>query len=352
MSRPNASHTDRGAGSSSPDARPARGEINTAPWGLFESLREELVEGLQCYWATAGRLLEGSGVRLRQTGPAYASRDANLFSALFLYSYGPLGIPRARRVLYVAVNQCLRGMVTGCDNLLDDEYKVTLDTDLPEGGTRFRSVLDIMASDRVLFELLVDACRHGGLTLDQALAASAASLRSLLASGAQEAGEEGGVEARLTPEEVLRSVHHLKTGLLFRCPWAVPSVLEDLRPALLSKTLSALYDIGMGCQILDDLVDLARDLRDGRHNYVASLVYHEGMPEEWPQLRERAETDDETLALGFPSAARTATEKAREFLLKGTRALFAGEPPGLAEAASRLLVQRIGAEPFFPKGTP
>jgi hypothetical protein len=41
-------------------------------------------------------------------------------------------------MVYVAVNQCLRGMVTGCDNLLDDAIKPTLNTDLPEDLRRAR----------------------------------------------------------------------------------------------------------------------------------------------------------------------------------------------------------------------
>jgi hypothetical protein len=126
------------------------------------SLDRELAEGLGRYWSIAGGILEGSSVRLIPPDPASASIESNLFSLLFLYSYLQAGIPAPRRVFYAAVNQCLRGMVTGCDNLLDDEYKKTLDTDLPPSGTRFRSVLDIMVSDRVLFELLAAGQRRRG----------------------------------------------------------------------------------------------------------------------------------------------------------------------------------------------
>ena len=41
--------------------------------------------------------------------------------------------------------------MTGCGNILDDEYKKTLETELPEHGVKFRSVLDILVSDRYAF---------------------------------------------------------------------------------------------------------------------------------------------------------------------------------------------------------
>ena len=102
--------------------------------------------------------------------------ENNFFSALFLYSYHRAGIARSRRIIYAIVNQCLRGLVTGCDNILDDEYKKTLETDLPEQGVRFRSVVDIMVSDRVLFEILLGEFKNDGLDYSKVSKANAAFL--------------------------------------------------------------------------------------------------------------------------------------------------------------------------------
>src|SRR5512137_2732299 len=146
------------------------------PGNPFELLISELREGLEIYWHAAGRILSESGVRLSEFKDDYFSLEKNFFSALFLYSYFKAGIPSHRRIFYVAVNQCLRGMVTGCDNLLDDEYKMTLDTDLPIKAEKFRSILDIMVSDRVLFEILMGFCRSNGLPVDLLIEASRASL--------------------------------------------------------------------------------------------------------------------------------------------------------------------------------
>ena len=122
---------------------------------LFSALEDELSSALSLYWSTAGDILRDSGIELLEPPEDFFSIDKNFFSALFLYSYKRAGIPRPRRILYGAVNQCLRGMVTGCDNILDDEYKRTLATSLPKQGVRFRSIIDIMVSDCVLFEILL-----------------------------------------------------------------------------------------------------------------------------------------------------------------------------------------------------
>ena len=92
----------------------------------FATLAAELCSGLERYWKTAGKILDNSGISLQPPPPDYLAMEKNIFSTLFLYSYYAAGIDPARREVYVAVNQCLRGMVTGCDNILDDEYKVVV----------------------------------------------------------------------------------------------------------------------------------------------------------------------------------------------------------------------------------
>ncbi len=320
--------------------------------GPLVTLGDELSEALSLYWSTAGKFLQGSEVQLHRPGPEYLAIESNLFSVLFLYSYLQAGVDRSRRVFYAAVNQCLRGMVTGCDNLLDDEYKQTLDTDLPGEATRFRSVLDIMVSDRVLFDLLFDSHQRGELTDDKLRSASAVSLHGLLSSGVQEAGEEAGITDRLTPDEVLGTVHHYKTGLLFQSPWSLPALLEDIDAEILDRTTRALYQLGLGCQILDDMVDLTRDLRMERHNYAASLIYHDADPDEQVHLRHRLQElpDSEgqsDLLLAFPRAHQLAARKARGYLEAGMRDLLMEEHLQFAQPVVELLIERIGADRFM-----
>lgn len=324
---------------------------------LFGLLEAEIAEAVRLYWGLASQILEESGVRLLALPHEFLALRKNFFSALFLYSYHRAGIPHERRVVYAAVNHCLRGMVTGCDNLLDDEYKATLVTDLPASGTRFRSVLDIMVSDRVLFDILLTAHREGRLDADQVLAASSASLRALARSGAQEAGEEGGVQEILPPETILRSIHHFKTGVLFQCPWAVPQLIETVDTDLRDRMLEALYRIGIGCQILDDVVDVASDVRNRHHNYLVSLIHHEGTPEERALLSATLETEERELPgsdppLSFPRALEAASARAHQELQAGLGALFPGELAALVQPVILILGTLIGAIRFMnPAGT-
>lgn len=316
---------------------------------FFLLLESELREGLGLYWETASRILEGSGTILMNPPESYFALKNNFFSLLFLYSYYRAGIGSARRTFYVAVNQCLRGMVTGCDNILDDEYKKTLETDLPEGGTRFRSVLDIMVSDRVLFNILLDALEKDDLPSELALRACTLSLHGLLRSGVQEAGEEKGIKNIWTPDEVLQSVHHYKTGLLFQAPWHIPQLLEKSPEAIMDSMMQALYRIGMGCQIMDDLVDLFSDIKKHRHNYVLSLLYHQGGEEAREKINNLLSSDDgpekdEYLLSSIPRAKVAASRKALSFLDTGFKTLFDPRHYSLIEPALLFLSRRIGAD--------
>ncbi|MCX5899883.1 MAG: polyprenyl synthetase family protein [Proteobacteria bacterium] len=312
-------------------------------------LEEELSEALSLYWTTAQAILRGSGITLLEKPADFLKLENNFFSALFLYSYHRAGIPRGRRVLYAALNHCLRGMVTGCDNILDDEYKKTLETDLPAGATRFRSIIDIMASDRALFSILMEAYAKNELSSEQVLMASTASLHALTASGIQESTEEQGIQSILTPQDILSKVHHYKTGLLFNCPWGIPAVLENLSTDTVAPLQQALYRIGIGCQILDDMVDLGRDAREARHNYAASLIYHGSVKDHWRQLQEKAaaEPGDQakaTLLLDFPPALEESAHVAQRYLIEGLTALFDEQHQFAVEPALAFLYRRIGTE--------
>ncbi len=318
----------------------------------YDLLRAQLVQGLSLFWNTASAILAGSGVILRDPPSSYFSLEKNFFTMLFLYSYYAAGIPSPRHPFLVAVIQCLRGMVTGCDNILDSEYKQTLDTDLPVHGTRFRSVLDIMVSDRVLFRLLLDEWRSNRISVDQVQEAAAASLRALTASGVQEASEEGGVQSVLAPEAVLKTVHHYKTGLLFQCPWAVPAVIETIEEKTLARMTDALYRIGMGCQIMDDMVDFAGDLRQERHNYVVSLIVHGDCNEESTLLQkarniEMASGTDQDLLSLFPVAQRIAVTTARTLLQGGAQSLYNQGHRFLVEPTIAFIAAQIGANRYL-----
>lgn len=320
---------------------------------VFDLLEDELVQSLTLYWTIANAILHKGGIQLIKPTEEYFSLENNFFSALFLYSYIKGDLSKSKRILYTSMNQCLRGMVTGCDNILDNEYKKTLDTDLPLAATKFRSILDIMVSDRILVALLHKGYQDGEFPFEHILAANTASLHALLTSGVQEASEEGGAGKILQPEEVLRKIHPSKTGILFQAPWVIPELMEKNICNHVTKIKEALFNIGMGCQILDDMVDLAKDAQMNRHNYVASLIHHgENITEQkllaMYSTGNHAESVDADFLLQFPDARIASTQKALFFLKKGTDILFGNSHKFLGPYSINFFIKRIGASTFFP----
>lgn len=315
----------------------------------FAKLEDELFSALSLYWSKAADILKRSGITLFYPGDDFFSLEKNFFSALFLYSYHRANISKSRRIFYSAINQCIRGLVTGCDNILDDEYKKTLETDLPQQGVKFRSVLDILVSDRVLFEILIKGYQDDEYNIQKVLKASIASLHALTPSGSQEASEEGGIHDILQPDQVLQRIHHYKTGLLFQCPWAVPCIIESFEKETVAFLLDALYQIGMGCQIMDDMVDLSMDMWKRHHNYVISLIHYGSDSGNWSRLKSLIELnsgpdENKNLLLEFPYARKAAATSARTFLLKGLKTLFDNSSQSLVEPAISFLSRRIGAD--------
>jgi hypothetical protein len=114
----------------------------------------------------------------------------------------------------------------------------------------------------------------------------------------------------------------------------------------------ALYQIGMGCQILDDMVDLSMDIRTDRHNYVASLIYFGSNAKERARLATRPVGDEigndkPDFLFEFPEARQVAAKKALQFLRKGTKSLFIKEHIFMIDYSIKFFARQIGAEKFL-----
>jgi hypothetical protein len=199
----------------------------------------------------------------------------HLFSILLVLAISTLDIPRQRLELYALVIQCMRAQVTGCDNILDDEYKSVIDFGLPGDGIRFRSVLTIMTADAVLTAALANEIQAGKVSSAWAARLPAVVLGSLMPSGIEEHEEESGVlDPFLSPLAVIDKVHKRKTGLLLQAPFHVVQKMENLSGPDIDPHLDCWMQLGLGCQILDDINDLREDIVKQRPNIVASAAYH------------------------------------------------------------------------------
>ena len=222
----------------------------------------------------------GTPEEFRVTGAGFPSElfaaRRNIFSTLFHSSYILLDIPLEHRLLYGKINYLFRVWVTAADNLLDQEDKMTVKVHMPTDSRVMRQVVSIMAADRVLTHIIREAFLKGGFTPQDGRVLIDGTLEVLLPSAAEEAAEEKGIVRRPKPGYVLKTIHRLKTQLLFQVPLLGPERVEkhiDERKLALCR--EGLGKFGLGCQILDDIRDIRRDHVQKRHNYILSVMAHE-----------------------------------------------------------------------------
>ncbi len=212
----------------------------------------------------------------------YAQR--NFFSILFLSVYRALEIEKNHRIFYGVINHCLRGLVTGTDNLLDDEYKELLPLNFPAPAIRFKSVMHLLLFDRIMAGVIEDAVQKGLFSRQEAAKIHSELFRALVPIGAEEALEEGGVTEIISPADILSSIHMYKGGKLLCLAFVTPLLIEKQKLALLKKADEGIYSIGLALQVIDDLTDFYADIRDQRHNYLVSSIYFEGTAQEKEML--------------------------------------------------------------------
>jgi hypothetical protein len=302
----------------------AKLEIPMADFGfilknsLFRQALTEQEAAVEAFWQEAGQVLEGSGVKLKKLPPRLKKLRHNYFSVLFAACLIKLGIKGPRLSLYVRINHCLRAWVTACDNLLDNELKEMIQTDLPEAAHVFKSVHTLLVTDRVFFSFVFKALNEGIISREEVSTLVRVSLAAITESGKEEAGEEGGISfTDLTPEQIIGEVHSLKAGKLFLSPLAAPDALGDIRDReAFGHMQSGLYHFGIACQILDDLADLAIDMQDRKHNYLAAQITSgrdRAERELFTSLLERKTIPGGTkLYRKFPEALANAREKMTE----------------------------------------
>lgn len=235
---------------------------------LLEILGEKYITKHQKNWANPLR---------------YAQK--NFFSILFLAVYRAIGVSPVNRLYYGMLNHCLRGIVTGADNILDDEYKELLPLDFPESAIRFKSVMHILLFDRFLVRITEDMKKRGIMEdvepgfLQQKL------FNALVPIGAEEAQEEGGVHKILPPSEILSTVHMFKGGKLLCLAFVAPPLLEGVFQKELQHAEKGIYSIGIALQLIDDLTDFYEDISKANHNYLVSSISFRGSAVEQAALQ-------------------------------------------------------------------
>jgi len=323
------------------------GRISRAALREQQLCIREIHERLAPYLATPdGTPLEFT-VRPGSLPKAWLGWRKNLFSTLFQSVYHLMELPESHRLLYGKLLHLFRIWVTSADNLLDEEDKEVVPMAMPGSARIMRQVVALMAADRVMADLLNEAVEDKVLTSFQRDALSRESLCRLLPSAAQEASEEGGITVRPPPEEVLEVIHRLKTGLLFNVAFMGPDIVEASANTPRSMRLrEGLMDFGLGCQVLDDIRDMARDLLEQRHNVVLSTLAHQD-PDLLEQLGQQARMPSDRLYLSAPQAVLPVARQGVGLLVSGLQALGdagLGYSHGQAENMARAMFPMLDLE--------
>jgi len=281
----------------------------------------------------------------------------NFFSILFLSVYKALGIPQERRMIYGVINHCLRGLVTGTDNLLDNEYKELLPLKLPDEAIRFKSVMHILLFDRFLDRVVNQMAEDGMIDRRLAGRVQRELFRAMVPIGAEEAQEEGGVREIISPAAILDSVHMYKGGRLLCLSFVAPLLIEQENRKLLNLAEQGIFSIGMALQVIDDLTDFYEDMRDSRHNYLVSVIHYEGTEKERMMLAGALATrsgSGPAIEEACPDSVGLVMERAIGEALLGFQ-LLAEAGYWLEPASAVLLIRQLfrlrGVQrllPFFP----
>ncbi len=291
--------------------------------------------------------------------PARMARYAqkNFFSILFLSVYKALGIPRERRMMYGVINHCLRGLVTGTDNLLDNEYKELLPLNLPDEAIRFKSVMHILLFDRFLGRVVNRMAEEGVIDRQLAGRVQVELFRAMVPIGAEEAQEEGGVREIISPAAILDSVHMYKGGRLLCLSFVAPLLIEQENRERITLAEQGIFSIGMALQVIDDLTDFYEDMRDSRHNYLVSVIHYEGTEQERQMLAGALAArsgSGPAIEEAYPGSVGLVMERAIGEALQGFR-LLAEAGYWLEQQSAALLIRQLfrlrGVQrllPFFP----
>jgi len=265
----------------------------------------------------------GFDVRMGAIPDAFYTIRRNLFSTLFQSVYHLLKIPESRRLLYGKLNHLFRIWVTSADNLLDNEDKIVVPMEIAGSSRVMRQVISIMLADRILKNVTDQAVQNKTLTEEQAATLTHKTLQILLPSAAEEASEEKGITHRPDSDYVLQTIHRLKTGLLFHVPFlGIDAIETGLDCEIVAQCKDGLMSFGIGCQILDDIRDLAKDYLEKRHNYLLSHIYAD-KPLYLAKLHEIESVIDVNSNVFhlFPDVVRPAADKALQFLTDGLLSL-------------------------------
>jgi len=235
------------------------------------------------------------------------------FLILFRSVLQTVGVTTADLRLCCELNFCIKGTITAADNLFDDQDKALLPLKLGQ-GSRFRSILQLLAFERLVSRALERGVNAGSISTASADQFQKELLSRMAAIGSLEGSEEGGVEGVMEPDQMIEQVHRVRGGALFELAFIAPRLLAtSVDPVLLARAQSAISKLGTAFQIVDDLTDFEFDFNRGSHNLLVSQITHRGSAEE----RKRLTTLGDAVAGGGDVVTELFAQSARAVVERG-----------------------------------
>jgi len=234
------------------------------------------------------------------------------FLILFRSVLQTVGVTTGDLRLCCELNFCIKGTITAADNLFDEQDKALLPL-LTGHGSRFRSILQLLAFERLMNRALDRGVDAKAITKSSATQFQKELLTRMAAIGSLEGSEEGGVEGVMEPDLMIEQVHRVRGGALFELAFVAPRLLATAVDAnLLSRAQSAISKLGTAFQIVDDLTDFEFDLTRGSHNLLVSQITHRGSAEERKHLAALGRTAvgaGDVVTERFAESARAVVER-------------------------------------------
>ena len=266
------------------------------------------------------------------------------FLILFRSIFACLGMTEERLRFYTELNFCIKGTITAADNIFDDQAKTLLPLS-DESGSRFMSILQLMAFERLLRRVLDRGESAGVVTRGQGEAIQRALLDRMAAIGRLEGSEEGGVADIPPPDEMVEAVHRVRGGALFALAFSAPALVEEGEVASkLELAERAVAQLGTAFQIVDDLTDFEFDVGRRSHNLLVSQIHHQGSGPERAAFRpywSGEEMDAGDVEALFGDSARAVLERAyveARASFKGLQDVGFWFDPALADEVVRAIV--------------
>lgn len=199
--------------------------------------------------------------------------ERNFFSILFISIFITLQIPQKKRIDYGVIIHAIRTIVTCTDNILDKEQKGAVFLNFGLNSKVLDNVILLLLSQNILSQTVKSITKDDGtaVQIEKEILDSLGSI----AKG-ENFTNAGDLDMPPSPEDIIVKVHKKIGGELLRLALIAPIINETELHRQLRNIESGVLSLGIGLQMMDDVVDFEEDIKTNKTNLLASWIVHKG----------------------------------------------------------------------------